>query len=709
MKKVILVFIYLIAISITYAETFNREVFEKAYNELQSMANGEKPVDFEKAVFITENAYYNGSYSYEEYEAIIDKHEKLVRQFISSNESKKEFKNPHFDEFLDHGKGQIDLNKMSMTGERQKKYYTNLLSNWAIYHYLTDTITIKYKSYKIKDIPFSYSMNDPFGVDRWENSQTIGMLQSGKGNCYAFTTLYKILSNRLGSESYISTAPQHVYIQHRDLKGNFYNVELPSKAFPQDGSIQTLTYTTRDAVMSGISMRKLDDKQSIGLCLVYLAKAYERRFDSEKSAFMLKCANTALKHDKLNLNAMLLKSQVFENEIADYAEKNNVTTIKALLSESAISETLTKHETSLKTLYNLGYIEMPQEMQRMILAGLQYKDEDPKILAKDYTPKHFADIDRDGKTRYSSLTWGLLEEVHVKKPTENYGIFSFDTKTGKITKIDLEKRKSDIKIDPVVFAMSVDPLAGKAPSWSPYAAMADNPILYTDVTGQFPFTIHIRAFAPPGSFKRFGFGDDKRGFSVSTSKDVTSRISQSFTVDPTAKILQPNDPSSNATTVGGIPLSTATPTGQVTPEFGKNSSGSAVAVLDQSFEGSNPLVPFSPDIEVSSLISLTENTAKGQLFVAVDVSSKGFPATEAIIEDASGQALLLFGAAAFGNPLDLAGSDKKTVSQVDLIIDINDDGLFTGVNVGGKQFTLEEFNTIATSTSAGPNPREDLE
>ena len=81
------------------------------------------------------------------------------------------------------------------------------------------------------------------------------------------------------------------------------------------GSIQTLTYTTREALLNDISMRKLDLKQSIGLSLVYLSKGYEYKNKVKDDEFILTCANTALQHDPKNLNALLLKAQVYEQRV----------------------------------------------------------------------------------------------------------------------------------------------------------------------------------------------------------------------------------------------------------------------------------------------------------------------------------------------------------------------------------------------------------
>jgi RHS repeat-associated protein len=251
----------------------------------------------------------------------------------------------------------------------------------------------------------------------------------------------------------------------------------------------------------------------------------------------------------------------------------------------------------------------------------------------------------------------------------------------------------------------VDPLAHKLPSYSPYSAMANNPIMFFDPDGAFPYTFHIRAFAPPGAFKGTGFHDDNRGFS--TSMSATSRIKQNFTVDPTKQTFTGGAPTSDPTIWNGASL-TASDKGGASASFGKNSFGSATAGISANFEGSNPFFAgAAPDIEVSSAISITENLKTNQVFVALDISSKQFPATEGLMQDNAGNTLLLAGAAAYGSAGNLVNADKKKAATVDLIIGINNKGVFQNVTMGGKTYTLEEFNKLGTAKPAGPLPRED--
>ncbi len=466
------------------------ENYETAFDELKAMLEGTKEANFERAVFISENPYYNSQHKYEEFQRNIDFHLFFIKQLIKDNDKSDSIDfnvkvNQH---------GRFNMDDIRHLPDEKKALYKKSVTNWAIFTYLTDTTNF----YSVNHLPFTYASHDPFGIKDWSNSQVINLLysQEQKGNCFALTALFKILSDRLQSDARICTAPQHIYIQHRDKKGDYYNVELATAGHPGDGTIQTLTHTTPEAINSGIALRSFDAKQSVGLCLVNLAKSYEHKFGSKDDDFMLKCAELVLKHDRLNLNALLLKQQILDARITSYALEKNISDINTLKANPEISQWVYELEKHLALLYRLGYRQMPYDMQEIIMTGVipeNFEDKNPSPFTT-IVPKE------EHKRKFTTLYGGLFQEVFEIREFEPYGHFTFQTSINKITAIDTTAQTGFL-IDPVAFAydfgarmydarlgrfLSVDPKTSSMPAWSPYSHCFNNPIRFVDQDGELP-------------------------------------------------------------------------------------------------------------------------------------------------------------------------------------------------------------------------------
>jgi RHS repeat-associated protein len=475
-----------------------KDNFEQSYQILQNMIQGNTSPDFEKAVFVSENPFHNNRYTYEQFQKNIDPYLYFIQKLIEANDKSDTM---NFDAHVG-ANGKFKMADIRFLPKEKKERYKKTLTNWAIFKFLTDTVFVQSSlnnSSKIEQYyhtPLEYVTNDPFGKNNWSHSQVIGLLTDNepKGNCFSMTALYKILANRLHADARLCSAPQHIYIQHRDIKGDYYNVELATAGFPRDGTLQTLTHTTTDAIMSGIALRDYTEQQSIGLCMVNLAKSYEHYFETTDDEFLLRCAETVLKYDSLNLSALLLKQQVLDSRVVKYAEHSNSKNIAKLKQDNNIQQTVIDLEKHTALIYRLGYRQMPLDMQQIIISG-NYPDSG----FIDKNPSPFTTIDpKDAKTaKYHALYGGLFQEVFNTKPTETYGHVVFDTKTKQLKIINVKAQENEL-IDPVAFAYDfgarmydarlgrwhkTDKLEYLYTSLSPYNFAANNPILLSDADG----------------------------------------------------------------------------------------------------------------------------------------------------------------------------------------------------------------------------------
>ena len=255
------------------------------------------------------------------------------------------------------------------------------------------------------------------------------------------------------------------------------------------------------------------------------------------------------------------------------------------------------------------------------------------------------------------------------------------------------------KVDPRIGRMwSIDPLANNLVAYSPYILCLNNPMLFFDPTGKYPFPIHVRSFAP---FETFGGGfegdGDNRGYSTSLS--ASSRISQKFTVDAT-KGKKPGlktwcAPSSHPI----LGDATEIPKGKISNfKTSKGSKGEKVVSFTASYSGANPLVPASPDIDVSTRFTIIENEKMGYLKISVTQVGDRFPAAETFITDKKGNSLFIGVSPYEGDPfISLPGDNKRLMMTSNLTITMDENGVFTGVKQGEKKYTLEEWNNFQSS------------
>jgi len=329
--------------------------YEKAYQKIEQMLKLKK-YDFKEAVFIVENTFLDNTIDREQFDKQILFLSELSKQLIDSRELVYNFDDK----------------------EKVKKYA-------SLFSVISDTISIQIDSNRIAKIPpYSYDFSDIWGHNKWSNMFVTKLLDTKQGNCHSMPYLYKILANEIGADAYIAVAPNHFYIKHKNKAGGWYNTELTSGIFPVDAWLMASGYIHLDAIVNKLYMEALDDKQTIALCMVDLAKGYQKKFGVlADNDFILKCTNTALEYYPNYINALLLKVETKKRQFENIMIENNAKNPVDIFNIPKAKILFTEMTHLYSKIHTLGYRKMPEKMYLKWLISL--KEERSKYENKKIT------------------------------------------------------------------------------------------------------------------------------------------------------------------------------------------------------------------------------------------------------------------------------------------------------------------------------------
>jgi len=296
------------------------------------MLEEKKLLNFKRAVFVTENSWFDDKLSYNTYITYISLLTNVCKEWGKANP-------------LLYYK-QADSLQVAMGG--------------AIFHIMTDTV--KDVSGKLICIPYKYDFDDCFAQQNWTNMFVTKLMTNHKGNCHSLPILYKILADELGVKAYLSFAPNHMYIKQKSKIIGWYNTELTNALFPNDAWIMASGYVSREAIVSGIYMDTLSEKQSIVLCLNDLAKGYLRKFKNPDLLFVINCCNLGLKYYPNYAELLLLKAETLKKIYENYIAKYGLNSPQYEEHKEKIQNIFSEMETSYALLAKLDYREIPEEM-----------------------------------------------------------------------------------------------------------------------------------------------------------------------------------------------------------------------------------------------------------------------------------------------------------------------------------------------------------
>ena len=287
------------------------------YKSIESMLSGADTLDFQRAVFSVENAYFENQLDKDAFDNVIYDYSGWCRGIMQS--------------------GNIQY---------PEKDTERAAAQCAVFVFMTDTLPFITPNGVENHLPFRYNFDDFAGQKDWSNQFVSTLMETKKGNCHSLPYLYKMIMDKLGYKSYLALSPNHIYIKAQNNRTGWYNIELTCGEFPTDGWFIASGYIHLDALRNGIYMDTLSQKKSVALCLVDLAHGYRAKFGVQDGSFILKCCETALKHFPNYINALLLTAE---------------TTVE-LYQQNPNKELLSNIENQFVYLHQLGYRKMPSDM-----------------------------------------------------------------------------------------------------------------------------------------------------------------------------------------------------------------------------------------------------------------------------------------------------------------------------------------------------------
>ncbi len=310
------------------------EAYKKALAKMECMLDGGCTLSFKDAVFLSENAFFEDRLNRQKFEFDINMLALLARQFIASRE---------------------------LTYTREDKHEVEKYA--ALFSIMTDTLPVMVGDTIFEHLPYRYDFNDIWGHKEWSNMFVTKLLATKSGNCHSMPYLYKIMADELDAKAHIAVAPNHFYIKHRSKANGWYNTELTSGIFPIDAWLMASGYIHLDAIVNRLYMEALNDTQSIALCIIDLAKGYQKKAGANADPeFILKCCDIALKAHPTYVNALLLQAETEKLKFDAMMKEQNVTYPKEILWHKEAKEVFERMKNQYRKIHELGYRRMPEDM-----------------------------------------------------------------------------------------------------------------------------------------------------------------------------------------------------------------------------------------------------------------------------------------------------------------------------------------------------------
>jgi len=316
------------------------EAYDVAYAQLAHMYQGKAPLSIKKAVFTVENTFLENTFSYHEYSQQISQMVSLCQQ-------------------------QIHPAKRTKPSQDDK--------HLALYQFFCDTTYVYGPDQSLKAIhyPFVYDFEDYCGEQDHRQVFVTKLMATNTGQCHSLPLLYKILADEMKVEAFISTAPSHTYVQHRDQRGNWYHLELTAGRYVTEANMMNFGYIKAAALKNKIYMDTLSRRQTIGMCLMDLALGYEAKFGSlGNDHFVVQCCDLVFATESNNVQALMVKANVINRRLAAVIQTKGIQSVAEIPNHPQAHQLYQQRESLYARIDQLGYVPMPKEKYEAWLASL---------------------------------------------------------------------------------------------------------------------------------------------------------------------------------------------------------------------------------------------------------------------------------------------------------------------------------------------------
>lgn len=246
--------------------------FYSAYEEINSMLNGNDSLSLSRTVFLVENAWHNNKYEYKDYQKGI--------------------------------KASIDFCNKKIQEEKLDKN-DNLVKNMMLFRYISDTLQINGNKSQVH-YPIKYNYDDYDSQINYDSHFVTTLMQTGIGQCHSMPLYYLVLAEEIGAEAYWAFSPHHSFVKIQDRRGNWHNLELTCKAILSDAHYMNSSYIKAEALQNKIYLEPMDKTNVVAEMLLELARGYYEKYGLDD--FYLQCIDTAKQYLKNDLNAKILRS-----------------------------------------------------------------------------------------------------------------------------------------------------------------------------------------------------------------------------------------------------------------------------------------------------------------------------------------------------------------------------------------------------------------